>query len=319
MKKLFIIFLLLFSFPIFAENLRHLPFNQLLTTIDKQCRNGNKKACESLYVLYYYGNETVNILPNKEKQQKYDLIRCQLFNDCVLHQEYIVPNYQKLCTDNANKNLSLMGNCIRLFREEKDKKQSSEITNYIEKQCQEKQFWACFSIFRYYEVKEDKQNLAKYDLLLEQSATQKCEKENYPFVCEMFDSTNKRRNKPIKYHQKWTKLYQKICDEQSDYIGVSGACYLYALNTTNEQETKQYLDKGCHLKEDDSCMALASIYFVEKNNQLSQKYFGKACDLGNINGCIAYQNLDKIKWYQIKRKKQFNRDIKNIIHIYTDY
>ena len=158
MKKLFIIFLLLFSFPIFAENLRHLPFNQLLTTIDKQCRNGNKKACESLYVLYYYGNETVNILPNKEKQQKYDLIRCQLFNDCVLHQEYVVPNYQKLCTDNANKNLSLMGNCIRLFREEKNKKQSSEITNYIEKQCQEKQFWACFSIFRYYEVKEDKQN-----------------------------------------------------------------------------------------------------------------------------------------------------------------
>ena len=66
-------------------------------------------------------------------------------------------------------------------------------------------------------------------------------------------------------------------------------------------------------------MAFASIYFIEKNNQLSQKYFGKACDLGNINGCIAYQNLDKIKWYQIKRKKQFNRDIKNIIHIYTDY
>ena len=54
MKKLLIVFLLLFSFPIFAENLRHLPFNQLLTTIDKQCRNGNKTACNSWLICIHH-------------------------------------------------------------------------------------------------------------------------------------------------------------------------------------------------------------------------------------------------------------------------
>ena len=74
MKKLFIAFLLLFSFSAFAENLRHLPFNQLLTAIDKQCRNGNKTACHSLADLYSPSasdmlsmNEIVNISPNEKK------------------------------------------------------------------------------------------------------------------------------------------------------------------------------------------------------------------------------------------------------------
>lgn len=68
MKKLFIAFLLLFSFPIFAENLRDLPFEKILTTIDKQCRNGNKTACHSLLDLYSSGNEIVHIYSDEKKQ-----------------------------------------------------------------------------------------------------------------------------------------------------------------------------------------------------------------------------------------------------------
>ena len=316
MKKLLIVFLLLFSFPIFAENLRHLPFDTLLTTIDKQCRNGNKTACNSLSGLYFSGNELVNISPNEKKAKEYNFITCQKFDeDCLsYYQDYVAKNYLKVCSDNANKKLNQMVSCVKLFREEKEKKQSSEITNYIEKQCQEKQFWACFSIFRYYENKEDKENLAKYDLLLEQSAIQKCEKESYPFICEMYDSVNKRRKKPKKYYDKWLKLSKHICDNKLPDIGNYSSCWLYARNTKTEKEEMQYYDKGCHLGDTQSCISLSALYFSKKDIKSGRDYFGKACDLGNIHGCIIYQNLGKKLDKQ--RQEQFKKYMKQIISFY---
>ena len=316
MKKLFIAFLLLFSFSAFAEDLRHLPFNQLLTAIDKQCRNGNKTACNSLADLYSPSasnmlsmNEVVNISSDENKHKEYNFITCQKFDEnCHSYQDYVAKNYLKICSDNANKKLNQMVSCVKLFREEKDKKQSSEITNYIEKQCQEKQFWACFSIFRYYEHKEDKENLAKYDLLLEQSAIQKCEKENYPFICEMYDSVSKRRKKTEKYYDKWVKLYKHICDNKLPDIGNYNSCWLYAGNAKTEKEGMEYYDKGCHLGDSQSCISLASLYYSKKNMKLSKEYFGKACDLGNItHGCIIYQNFGN---------KKVNNYMEDIIDFY---
>ncbi|MBR3482164.1 MAG: sel1 repeat family protein [Neisseriaceae bacterium] len=318
MKKLFIAFLLLFSFPIFAENLRDLPFEKILTTIDKQCRNenGNKTACETLSALYSSGNEIVNISPNKEKAEEYNFIACQKFDqNCLSYQDYVAQNYLKICSDNANKKLNQMVSCVKLFREEKNKKQSSEITNYIEKQCQEKQFWACFSIFRYYEVKEDKQNVARYYSLLEQSAIQKCEKENYPFICEMFDhGVNKRMGKPKKFDGKWQKLYRIICDNKLPDIGEYNACWLYARNTKTEKEEMEYYDKGCHLGDTQSCISLSALYFSKKDIKSGRDYFGKACDFGNIHGCIIYQNLDKK--LDTQQQEQFKQYMKEIISFY---
>ena len=316
MKKLFIVFLLLFSFSAFAEDLRHLPFDTLLTTIDKQCRNGNKTACHSLFGLYFSGNELVNISPNKEKAEEYRFISCQLFGICfsASYSDYVLQNYQKLCTDNANKNFSLMVSCVRPFIE-KDKKQSYELIEYVEKQCQNKQFWACFVLFRHYENKEDKQNITKYYSLLEQSAIQKCEKESYPFVCEMFDhSVNKRMGKPKKYDGQWQKLYKKICDEKLPDMGEYNACWLYARNTKTEKEEMQYYDKGCHLGDTQSCISLSALYFSKKDIKSGRDYFGKACDLGNIHGCIIYQNLGKK--LDTQHQDQFKKYMKQIISFY---
>lgn len=306
MKKLLIAFLLLFSFPTFAENLRDLPFEKILTSMDKQCRNGNKTACNSLFSLYSSGNEIVNIYSDEKKANEYYFISCQLFGECssASHVDYVLQNYQKLCTDNANKNLSLMMSCVRPFLKEKP---SAEITDYVYAQCQNKQFWACFVLFRHYENKQDKSNINKYYQALEQSAIQKCEKEKYPFVCEMFDhSVNKRMGKPKKFDGQWQKLYKKICDEKLPDIGEYGACWLYARNTKTEKEEMQYYDKGCHLGDTRSCMSLSLSYIAKKDMKSGKDYLGKACDLGNIDGCIMYQNLDKkLNAQQQKQFKQY--------------
>ena len=324
MKKLFIAFLLLFSFSAFAEDLRHLPFNQLLTAIDKQCRNGNKTACNSLANLYsplasnmLSTNEIVNISPNEKKSKEYSFIVCQKFDeDCFYYQDYIVKNYLKVCSDNANKKLNQMVSCVKLFRIEKEKKQSSEIINYIETQCQNKQFWACFSILKYHQNKQDKSKINKYYSALGQSAIQKCEKENYPFVCEMYDSVSQKvMNKPQKYDGQWQKLYKDICDNKLPDIGNFNACWLYAKNTKTEKERMEYFDKGCRLGDTQSCMSLSISYFSKKDIKSGRDYFGKACDLGNIHGCIIYQNLGKKLDKQ--QQEQFMQYMKNIVYFYT--
>lgn len=342
MKKLFIIFLLLFSFPIVAENLCDLPFEKILTTIDKQCRNGNKTACNSLVDLYRLGNEQMNIQKNEERQKEYSLLSCKagdLFS-CVGNADYIVQNYRQLCnqqTKNSdliycvskslyfyrdNKNIkSFLSNlckssygkssCISL-NAPLDNKQ--EMINYIEEQCQQKSYWACWSRQRYYELTKDKQQTEKYKTLRKQISLDKCDNENEPYhcanVCNYYQEIGDKERQEF-YSQKTMNIYRKMCDEKLidknlGEFGYSSACKVIADNTESEEERKEYLQKGCNLGDTVSCTDLASIYLNfnglnQKDDEKSKEYYGKSCDLGDINSCILYKNFHTLLLYKMKR------------------
>lgn len=344
MKKLLIAFLLLFSFPIFAENLRDLPFEKILTSIDKQCRNGNKTACHSLVDLYRLGNENLNIPKNEEREKEYSLLSCKILGDfsCITHPDYIIKNYKKLC--NSQTHHSGITNCIVAalpFYRDNEKVKSyltklcnnkfgtlscislsipldnkQKMKNYIEEQCQQKNYWACWSLSRIYdkELINDTEKRRKYLQIMEQINIEKCDKENEPYHCSnMCDyyQQNGDKEKQKFYAQKTLDIYKQECNNKlPKNLGIRGfstPCKVVADYIENEEERKEYLQKGCDIGDTDSCTDLAAIHlnlsmsYRHVSDEQSKEYYGKSCDLGDINSCILYKNFHTLLLYKTKR------------------
>lgn len=309
MKKLIFLFLLSINTQIFAENIKDLPFKKIVKIFDKSCHQGNMIACESLSDLYRNGNTILNITTNDKKEKQYNSFLCKnAGNHCHNDLQYISDNYQEFCHNkNANEKLGVFMYCSKVFNEQYQDNPQSEISQYVENQCKNNQFWACRALQNYYRNNKNKEKYQEYLTLSTNVAYQQCDTENIPLVCEyamILSKQNKDTQKEEFYSKKvFGEIYKNQCDNNLLGNGDFSSCYLYYQYNNDIKNRTKYAQKGCELGDDKLCNYLATFYtrkpFINpKEEKQSKEYFGKACNLGNLQSCVIYQNFDIILIYK---------------------
>ena len=160
-----------------------------------------------------------------------------------------------------------------------DDKSLSYCINHFDRQCEAKNYNACFIVGELYREQEQYGKSKKY----------------YEMVCD-------KANSKDSYELEW------IDGEVSEIpaiIGMKGSCRAlvafyqkgYGVRQSYEK-VLHYSKKACDLGDGGGCGMLGTLYHsgigVKQNYSKAKELFGKACDLGEQIGCDNYKKLKEM-------------------------
>lgn len=178
-----------------------------------------------------------------------------------------------------------------------DDKSLSYCINHFDRQCDAKNYGACFIVGWLHKEQEQYGKAKKY----------------YELVCD-------KANSKDSYELEW------IDDEVSEIpaiLSMQDSCGTLSILYYNGQGVRQsyekalhYKKKACDLGEGDSCAAVGNMYFfgegVQKDLSRARKFFAKSCELESGVGCavlgLSYEYGDKgVKQNYSKAKELYGK------------
>ncbi|MGX2981891.1 tetratricopeptide repeat protein [Helicobacter sp. 23-1045] len=189
-------------------------------------------------------------------------------------------------------------------------KSLSYCIKHFDKQCEAKNYGACFSLGALYQEQEQYSKVKKYFELV-------CDKANSKdsYQTELIDGSLSKKVPAIEIMQaacgnlanfytngtgvrqdyiKALQYYKKSCGLGfAESCAVAGSVYFLGIGTKIDYKlAKSYVEKACEMQNGFGCFGLGVLYGegkgVPQNLSKAKELYGKACDLGFQEGCDAY-------------------------------
>lgn len=187
--------------------------------------------------------------------------------------------------------------------------------NHFDKQCQAKNYGACFTVGYLHWEKEQYSQAKKYYEMVCDEANSKDS-----FAMELIDDSMTPKVPIIKFmqsvcvdlgilyyngkgvrqsYEKALHYYKKACDlGDGNSCAFAGGAYLNGKGVQESLKTAlKFYTKSCELEFGVGCVMLGLAYHngdvVKQNYSKAKELYGKACDLGSQKGCDWYKELQE--------------------------